>query len=266
MPLNPNGKIDKPALPFPDTVEATASHSTSKNKLSPTESKLHKIWQALLPSPPSSIPLDENFFDLGGHSILATRLVFDIRKQFIVPAPLGLVFDKPTIRGLAKEIDILRGADFGIAQEKVQATKEAPIAEEPTAVDYAADLDGLTPMLKDTYTTLPDAFSSGPATVFLTGATGFLGSFVLKDLLSRADRVKKVICHVRAKDSNTAAARLKDSMTDRDLWVDEWVSQGRLEAVAGDLAAEKLGLDEATWDRIAQEADAIVHNGAMVRI
>ncbi|KAG9118694.1 large subunit of alpha-aminoadipate reductase [Ceratobasidium sp. 392] len=264
MPLNPNGKVDKPALPFPDTVEATALYNTSKNKLSPTESKLHSIWQSLLPSPPSSIPLDENFFDLGGHSILATRLVFDIRKQFVVPAPLGLVFDKPTIRGLAKEIDILRGEDFGIAKEKLQAAKETTIAEEPVAVNYAADLDVLVPTLKEQYAALPDTYSSGPLTVFLTGATGFLGSFILKDLLSRSDRVKKVICHVRAKDAASAATRLKDSMNDRDLWSEDWVIQGRLEAVAGDLAAEKLGLDETIWDRVAQEADAIVHNGAMV--
>ncbi|KAG9087339.1 large subunit of alpha-aminoadipate reductase, partial [Ceratobasidium sp. UAMH 11750] len=264
MPLNPNGKIDKPALPFPDTVEATASYSASKNKLSPTESKLHSIWQSLLPSPPPSIPLDENFFDLGGHSILATRLVFDIRKQFVVPAPLGLVFDKPTIRGLAKEIEILRGEDFGIAKEKVQAAKEATIAEEPAAVNYAADLDVLVPMLKSQYAALPGTFGSEPLTVFLTGATGFLGSFILKDLLSRSDRVKKVICHVRAKDAASATTRLKDSMVDRDLWSDDWASHGRLEAVAGDLAADMLGLDEATWSRVAQEADAVVHNGAMV--
>ncbi|KAJ1305861.1 hypothetical protein OPQ81_010584 [Rhizoctonia solani] len=244
MPLNPNGKIDKPALPFPDTVEAAAARSTGKSKLSPTEAKLQSIWKTLLPSPPSSIPLDENFFDLGGHSILATRLVFEIRKQFVVSAPSGI--------------------NFGLAKEKIQATKEAPIAEEPAAVNYAADLDILIPMLKDQYAPLPDTFLSGPITVFLTGGTGFLGSFILKDLLSRADRVKKVICHVRANNATAATDRLKQSMTDRDLWNDEWLSQGRLEAVSGDLAAEKLGLDEATWGKVAQEADAILHNGAMV--
>lgn len=265
MPLNPNGKIDKPALPFPDTVEAT-SRSTGKSKLSPTEAKLQSIWKSLLPSSLSTIPLDENFFDLGGHSILATRLVFDIRKQFVVQAPLGLVFEKPTIRGLAAEIDLLRGEDFGIAKERVQASKETTIAEEPAALNYAADLDVLIPMLKEQYPALPESFSSGSITVFLTGATGFLGSFILKDLISRPERVKKVICHVRAKDAATAVTRLKESMTDRDLWLDDWMAQGRLEAVAGDLGAEKLGLDDTTWDRVTQEADAIVHNGAMVRI
>ncbi|KAG9003094.1 large subunit of alpha-aminoadipate reductase, partial [Tulasnella sp. 427] len=114
MPLNPNGKIDKPALPFPDTAEAASAetpHSSgtaAARKLSPTESTLHDLWKKLLPAPPSTIPLDENFFDLGGHSILATRLVFEIRKTFIVDAPLGLIFDHPTIGGLAAQIDGLR--------------------------------------------------------------------------------------------------------------------------------------------------------------
>ncbi|KAF8678814.1 alpha-aminoadipate reductase Lys1p [Rhizoctonia solani] len=264
MPLNPNGKIDKPALPFPDTVEAAATRSTGKNKLSPTEAKLQSIWKSLLPSAPSSIPLEENFFDIGGHSILATRLVFEIRKQFVVPAPLGLVFDKPTIRGLATEIDLLRGEDFGLAKDKIQVAKEAPITEEPAAVNYAADLDILVPTLKDKYAPLPDTFSSGAVTVFLTGGTGFLGSFILRDLLSRTDRVKKVICHVRANNAVAAADRLKQSMTDRDIWNEDWVTQGRLETVSGDLESEKLGLDETSWNKVAQEADAVVHNGAMV--
>ncbi|KAF8756534.1 alpha-aminoadipate reductase Lys1p [Rhizoctonia solani] len=242
-------KIDKPALPFPDTVEAAATRSTGKNKLSPTEAKLQSIWKSLLPSAPSSIPLEENFFDIGGHSILATRLVFEIRKQFVVPAPLGLVFDKPTIRGLATEIDLLRGEDFGLAKDKIQVAKEAPITEEPAAVNYAADLDILVPTLKDKYAPLPDTFSSGAVTVFLTGGTGFLGSFILRDLLSRTDRVKKVICHVRANNAVAAADRLKQSMTDRDIWNEDWVTQGRLEPFPA---------------TSTQEADAVVHNGAMV--
>ncbi|KAI6099233.1 hypothetical protein EDD16DRAFT_528427 [Pisolithus croceorrhizus] len=122
-PLNPNGKIDKPALPFPDTAYAHASAAGRKlakddkvRTASPTEQELCSIWSNTLPNPPESIPLDESFFDLGGHSILATRLIFDIRKQFVVKAPLGLVFSQPTISGLASATDALREPDFGIAQ------------------------------------------------------------------------------------------------------------------------------------------------------
>src|SRR5277367_1109866 len=78
MPLNPNGKIDKPALPFPDTAASVDRRrdSVSSSKGSSTEDVMRAIWTSILPNPPGVIPLDESFFDLGGHSILATRLIF----------------------------------------------------------------------------------------------------------------------------------------------------------------------------------------------
>ena len=70
-----------------------------------------------MPNAPNPIPLDESFFDLGGHSILATRLIFEIRKVFVVNAPLGLIFEQPTITGLVAAIEALRNADLGLAYE-----------------------------------------------------------------------------------------------------------------------------------------------------
>ena len=105
MPLNPNGKIDKPALPFPDTAQAAAAPVRKGNS---TEETLQSIFANILPNAPQPVPVDENFFDLGGHSILATRLVFEIRKAFAVDAPLGLIFEQPTIEGLVGAIEALR--------------------------------------------------------------------------------------------------------------------------------------------------------------
>ena len=101
--------------------------------------------------------------------------------------------------------------------------------------------------------------------MFLTGATGFLGAFILRELLSRPERVKKVVALVRASDSDKALERLRDAASGRGVWDEEWVKSGRLEAVKGDLDLEHFGLEQSTWDRVAQEADAIVHNGALVR-
>ncbi|ODN77722.1 L-aminoadipate-semialdehyde dehydrogenase [Cryptococcus amylolentus CBS 6039] len=253
LPLNPNGKIDKPALPFPDTSLLTPAPAASTADLSPTQKTIHDIWLRLLPSPPPQVALDENFFDMGGHSILATRLIFEIRKTFVVNAPLGLVFDKPTIGGQAAEIDSLRTADLsGAGEEAVEAEK---------AIDYAADVEILGKELP-TFAPLPADFASKDITVFLTGATGFLGAFILRDLLGR--RVKKVICLVRAKTPEQGLQRLRDSGEGRGAWDEEWVKQGRIEAVVGDLAEDKFGLDQAAWDRVAVDADAVLHNGAIV--
>ena len=198
--------------------------------------------------------IDENFFDMGGHSILATRLIFEIRKTFVVNAPLGLVFDKPTIQGQAAQVDHLRHADLGVGAASVD--KEV-LADVP----YAQDVEGLSATLP-AFKPLPADFGSKSLTVFLTGATGFLGAFILRDLLSR--RVAKVICLVRAKSRDQGFQRLRESSEGRGIWNEEWVSSGRLSVVVGDLAEERFGLPEAEWLALAEEADAVLHNGAVV--
>ena len=287
MPLNPNGKIDKPALPFPDTALAAANASSHKPingqvPHSPTEQTIHDIWRRLLPSAPAQIPLDENFFDLGGHSILATRLIFEIRKALVTNAPLGLVFTKSTIRGLAYAIDEIKGSDFGLASGEAQAStsEDAGIPHvngslasppkrsqrngdhDPQVNEYATDAEKLISSLPESFAA-PIA-SSGPVTVFLTGATGFLGAFILRDLLSRPSQVKKVICHVRAKNVESAVDRLKDSCEARGIWNDSWLSEDKVEIVLGDLETDRLGLSDEGWTKVAKESEAILHNGAMV--
>ncbi|TFK49407.1 alpha-aminoadipate reductase Lys1p [Heliocybe sulcata] len=264
MPLNPNGKIDKPALPFPDTAQAASAERPrdESQKASATEEAIRTIWAQILPNPPSPVPLDESFFDLGGHSILATRLIFEIRKAFAIEAPLGLVFDKPTVAELASEVDTLRNADLGLAgkAEDTRAPKMAPKA----AIVYGEDYEKLKEQLRPSYASVPSDFGARPLTVFLTGATGFLGAFVLRDLLQRSERVNKVICLVRASSAEKAFERLRVSLRDRGVWDENWLESGRLEVVTGDLGLDRFGLDESVWSRIAGEADVILHNGALV--
>lgn len=280
MPLNPNGKIDKPALPFPDTAQAHVAHAENKaaskgikkRAINPTEEKLCSIWAEVLPNPPETIPLDENFFDLGGHSILATRLIFEIRKVFVVEAPLGLIFAQPTISGLAAAIDTLRDPDFGIAIQDTNSTPSTPVHTAdgmqrkitPVVVEYGQDFEHLVSRLREAYPPLPCDIDTRALTVFLTGATGYLGAFVLRDLLQREQRVQKVICLVRSTSVEKGLERLKEGSTDRGVWDEEWVTSGRLEVVVGDLAQDRFGMGESTWARVAAEADVVLHNGALV--
>jgi L-aminoadipate-semialdehyde dehydrogenase len=270
MPLNPNGKIDKPTLPFPDTAQA-ATAAPPSCKASATEKVMQAIWASILPSPMEPIPLDKSFFDLGGHSVLATRLIFQIRKVFLINTPLGLVFNHSTIAGLVAEVDALRNADLGLYEDadpiKARSATQGSQANKPsvTPVEYGQDYINLLPRLHESYSPLPKDLGSRPLTVFLTGATGFLGAFVLRELLSQTTRVKKVICLVRAADSQKTLRRLRDSSTDREVWDETWVTTKRLEVVAGDLTQSLLGLGEIGWNYVAAEADVIVHNGALVR-
>ncbi|KAF9788547.1 hypothetical protein BJ322DRAFT_1002585 [Thelephora terrestris] len=262
MPLNPNGKIDKPSLPFPDTVQAASieSRRAGTQAVNPTEATIRAIWGTILPNAPDPIPLDESFFDLGGHSILATRLIFEIRKTFIIEAPLGLVFDHPTVADQAAQVDVLKNADLGL-DYKAPGVPTAGVAKR--AEEYGTDFESLKQQLKESYSPLPDDFGTQKFRVFLTGATGFLGAFVLKDLL-QSEQVSKVFCLVRDGSQEKATERLRQSSTGRGIWDEQWVESSRLEVLCGDLDQARFGLSAAIWDKVANEVDAILHNGAFV--
>lgn len=273
MPLNPNGKIDKPALPFPDTARQVTSQAKPKStaspsELTPTQSSIQSIWQALLPNNMYSktvIPIDESFFDLGGHSILATRLVFEIRRMMAINAPLGLVFEHPTIGGVAQQIDLLKNADFGLAKDdEDKVISSAPQAKsDPASFDYAADARALAKTLKTSYAE-PDLSSTTPRTVLLTGSTGFLGAFILRELLAKPQQIGRVVCHLRAKSKEAGLARLRESCESRGFWDQEWVSAGRVEVVLGDLESRQIGLSDSVWTELSERVDVVVHNGALV--
>jgi len=263
MPLNPNGKIDKPALPFPDTAQLHAVEKDGQaDKLTPTEQALSEIWCQLLPSAPSLIPVEENFFDLGGHSILATRLTFELRKKFVIDIPLSLIFDRPTLRSQAAAIDALRIADLGLGSQG-QSTDEQVAASQVPVMDYAADFEALASThLKASYDA-PVGIPAGGLNIFLTGGTGFVGVFILARLLS-LERVAKVTCLVRGKNDEDALARLKTTATDRGVWKDEWLKGGRITALAGDLGEERFGISTGAWSSLCETIHGVVHNGALV--
>src|SRR5262249_14505110 len=79
LPLNPNGKVDRAALPIPDEtrVPTTREHVAPRDKL---EAEIAAIWEELLSVRP--IGVTDNFFDLGGHSLLAVRMLARIEKSF----------------------------------------------------------------------------------------------------------------------------------------------------------------------------------------
>ncbi|MGE5343489.1 MAG: amino acid adenylation domain-containing protein [Candidatus Omnitrophota bacterium] len=100
IPLNPNGKVDTRALPEP-SLKKKAIDTETWNE---TQQKLLKVWLEVLSSD-SPVGLDDSFFEIGGHSLKATRLVSRIHKEMNVIVPLQEIFISPTIRLLAEYID-----------------------------------------------------------------------------------------------------------------------------------------------------------------
>lgn len=227
--------------------------------MTPTEGKLAAIWQKLLPSAPQPLPLNESFFDLGGHSVLATRLIFEIRNGMAIKVPLGVVFDYPALRDLARELDRIGSEDYGLAA----VTQNGNSAPATGNIDYAADCDTLAQSLPASFPALPE--QPPKATVFLTGATGFLGAYILRDLFDQPS-VGKVVCLVRAKSDGEGLSRLRSGCVDRCAWSDSWTQAGRLTVLAGDLDQPHFGLSDATWAQMASDVDMIIHNGALVSL
>lgn len=103
-PLTPNGKVDKAVLPLPDNTLLEA-YKAPENE---TEKALVKIWSELLNLDNEKISTSANFFDLGGHSLLLSRLQSHISRSFQVSVELGEIFEEANIVSIASIVDLRR--------------------------------------------------------------------------------------------------------------------------------------------------------------
>jgi amino acid adenylation domain-containing protein len=117
LPLTPNGKVDRKALAVAE-LSRLAPETPYVAPRTPMEESLAQIWAELLEV--ERVGVHDSFFDLGGHSLLTTRLVSRIRDAFQLEVPLQTFFEDPTVAGLAEGIELSRWADE-VAQEPVTA-------------------------------------------------------------------------------------------------------------------------------------------------
>lgn len=100
MPLSANGKLDRKALPQPTEIGSAAKGEAPK---SDAEKRLATIWCQLLKR--ESVYRDDNFFEIGGDSLLVVSLGVEIQKQFAIELPLARILEHPSLRGLAAAIE-----------------------------------------------------------------------------------------------------------------------------------------------------------------
>jgi acyl carrier protein len=122
FPLNPNGKVDRKALPMPKRESRNLNASTS------TEHTLVNLWQTLLGL--DRVGVETNFFELGGNSLLATKLVNQCKKCFEIDLPVTALFEAPTIHTLAALID-------GIGRNKMMSALMSALMYESAAAPLA---------------------------------------------------------------------------------------------------------------------------------
>ncbi|MEU2158743.1 amino acid adenylation domain-containing protein [Streptomyces sp. NPDC019396] len=238
FPLTSSGKVDRRTLAVrqPRDPADTATYSAPPGTA--MEKAIALIWSGLLGL--DGIGVGDDFFALGGNSLLATRLVLALRTELGASVPLQAVFTAPTVSGLALMVDGTVPTAPGDPDLSAEVRLDAGIG--PTA--------DVTTVAKE------------PLHVLLTGATGFLGAFMLRDLLRRTRAT--VHCLVRGRDQAHAAERLRATLELYGLW--DRVPRERITVLAGDLAEPRLGLTESDFDRLARTMDAVYHPGAAVNL
>jgi fatty acid CoA ligase FadD9 len=219
---------------------------------------------ALLGTAAAELQPDDRFTELGGDSLSALTFGNLLHEIFNVDVPVGVIV------GPAADLQTL--ADYIEAERRPGAKRRSYTsvhgldATEVHAGDLTLD-KFLDPQTLALAPSLP-----GPTdrvrTVLLTGATGFLGRYLALDWLQRMDLVGgKVICLVRAKDDESARQRLDQTFDSGDpkLLADyRELAADHLEVIAGDKGEANLGLDQQTWQRLADTVDLIVDPAALV--
>jgi len=233
----------------PGPGERPAPGNGDRERLTPTQAGLSAMWATLLRR--EDISLDDDFFALGGNSLLAaemlarTRAVFGISSDEVRPLTRCLLRD-PTLRG------------FAAAAQDARTGGLSANADSPD-VDFAREARLDLAIRRDAAPSHPRPDWRGPREILLTGATGFLGAHLLSDLLATTDA--RVWCLVRAREEADALRRIGHAAARYELAAPP---PGRVVPLPGDLAEPRLGLSEATFRDLARGVDIIYHAGAMV--
>ena len=259
LPLTVNGKLDKRALPAPEYQKRGGEHVAPS---SPTEEIVAGIFARVLGM--ERVSVEDSFFELGGDSLSAMRVIAEINTAVDGALSVRTLFDSQSIRALSQRIT--SGADTENAAGPGFAAVHGAGATEVHARDLTLDkfIDATT---LSTAPTLPGP-SSEVRTVLLTGATGFLGRYLVLEWLEQLEQVEgKLICLVRARSDEDARLRLEKTFNTGDpelLRHFQELADEHLQVVAGDKGQASLGLDEQTWRQLADTVDLIVDSAAVV--
>ncbi|MCX4688803.1 amino acid adenylation domain-containing protein [Kitasatospora purpeofusca] len=293
MPLTPAGKIDRRRLPEArpqlqrrDGQEAggggdptgarragaargapspngSAPNGAAPNGAAPAggtatavEAGVAQLWSELLGV--EEVGPDDDFFDLGGNSLLAmemlarARIMFGIDVTRIRFLTRSLLRDA-TLRAFAA--DTLAARTGGPARADGSAQAQDPAGGE-AAVDWAAEARLATPV-RQSWSPAPSR--AEPTEILLTGATGFCGAHLLDALLHTT--AARIHCLVRAPDEEHALERLRAA---QQRFLRQDLADRRVVPLVGDLAEPLLGLTQQRFEHLANTLDAIHHLGGLV--
>jgi len=243
LPKLPNGKVDRSKLPLKAFADATASSFVAPR--TPDEIRIAQIWCQVLGL--AQVGVTDSFFDLGGDSLAAAQMAARVKEAFGVALNLRRLFDHPSIAELAKMLTGKGAAKLEREGNPRSLSHSDLFAEATLPADVTPDERAL------------PAISTDWSHIFLTGATGYTGAYLLRELLDRSKA--KIYVLVRARDAEDASQRVQRNLQQYGLLREDDVE--RLIGLVGDLGQPYFGLRRSCYEGLAQHAELIVHNGAL---
>ncbi|KAL4816794.1 hypothetical protein BDW67DRAFT_42943 [Aspergillus spinulosporus] len=243
-----SGKIDLKRLPPPPTEVLVNGNGKQEDPIGIED--IAAIWAVALKVPKATLKPEDNFFDLGGHSLSIADLSSRLSRKFGFRIPIVRLAENSTLSGHLDTVRAIRDGHTAAVQADLPAVlrSDATLDEE---IRSNAKICSLT-----------DA-----KTVLLTGVTGFLGAFLLKDLIDSTSA--HIICLVRFNepeddDQPGGVARIRRNLLDLGLWNDSIME--RVEILPGNLSRSRFGLARDAFQELAQRVDVIVHAAASVNL
>jgi amino acid adenylation domain-containing protein/thioester reductase-like protein len=240
LPLTPNGKIDYKKLPAPEGIRPKLKDRFVAAR-NPIEAHIARIWSKLLKV--DQVGIYDNFFDLGGNSLIAVQVLNELKNTVFVEIPIACIFEDPTIAELAITVAAVQKNGNSILKKYIDFNAEAVLDK------------NIYPRTKLLKTSLTE-----PNYIFITGATGFLGAYLLDELLQKTDA--KIYCLVRAVNERDAIKKLRKNLEQYALWNPNF--SNRIIAICGDLEQANLGLSFSQFEKLGNQVDMIYHSGAEV--
>ena len=233
MPYASNGKVDRQALlKLPVSCIENGSRCLP---VSDDEVLLREIWAELLELSACDISTDESFFNLGGHSILLSRMLLRLREEFGRSISINRFIELPTIAKLAT---LVRGSGSEeVLSEKALSDADRELEVQPLPVSRMGDVHK----------------------VIVTGANSFVGVHIVEALLARG--ASEVACLVRDGGGQSAVERFAQALRENRL---EHLDLNRVQVYAADITRPELGLAADVYERLDREFGALVHNAANV--
>lgn len=253
LPTNEvSGKVDLKRLPPPPVPGAV--NGNQKQERDPISiDDIAEIWATTLRTSRSAITPENSFFDLGGHSLSLAELASRLSKNFGFRVPVARLADPPTLNGHLETVRAVRDGQIAAVQADLPAALKA---------DSILDDD-----IRPSGATIKSVANAD--TVLLTGVTGFLGAFLLNDLLETTKA--NVLCLVRVNDPSdddipAGIARIRRNMIDFGIWNDSIMD--RVQILPANLSRKRFGLPQEEYDSLVAQmkSQVIIHAAAAVNL